>query len=293
MAKTVVITGTSTGIGYGAAKAFTAAGYRVIATVRKTEDAERLKRELGENLYPVLCDVTHPEQVATLPDHVKRISENGWLDSLVNNAGVEFIGPAEFQKMEDIRAEFETNVLALISVTQALLPLLGTDAKAQDHIGRIINISSICGVLALPFLSSYAATKFAVEGYSHSLRRELRMFGIKVIILGPGAIHSEMWAKDRLDGNLYIGTAYETAFAKFGAMNQRAERGAATPESVGEFIRTILEARRPKVRYVFTPGKLLNWTLPSILPHAWVDVLVSRMMGIKMALHKRGCSGGA
>lgn len=134
MAKTILITGTSTGIGYGAAKAFSAAGYRVIATVRKTEDAERLKRELGENLHPVMCDVTHHEQVATLPEHVKKISENGWLDGLINNAGIEIIGPAELQKMEDIRALFETNVFGLISVTKALLPLLGTDAK--DRVTR-------------------------------------------------------------------------------------------------------------------------------------------------------------
>ncbi len=136
-------------------------------------------------------------------------------------------------------------------------------------------------MLALPFLSSYAATKFAVEGYSHSLRRELRLVGVKVIILGPGAIKSEMSNKDRLDGNLYKGTAYETAFAKFGAMNQGAERDAATPESLGEFICTILEAPRPKARYVFTRGKFLNWTLPSMLPHAWVDKMLSMMLGLK------------
>lgn len=193
MAKTILITGTSTGIGYGAAKAFTAAGYRVIGTVRKTEDAERLKRELGENLYPALCDVTHPEQVATLPEHVKKVSENGWLDGLINNSGIEIVAPAELQKTEDMRAQFETNVFGLISVTKTLQPLLGTDAKAQGHTGRIINISSVGGVLALPFLSSYAATKFAVEGYSHSLRRELGLFGVKVIILGPGAIKSGIW----------------------------------------------------------------------------------------------------
>jgi NAD(P)-dependent dehydrogenase (short-subunit alcohol dehydrogenase family) len=279
MAKTILITGTSTGIGYGAAKAFTAAGYRVIATVRKTEDAERLMRELGENLHPVLCDVTHPEQVATLPEHAKKISESGWLDGLINNSGIEFIAPAEFQKMEDIRAQFETNVFGLISVTQALLPLLGTDAKAHGHTGRIINVSSIGGVLALPFLSSYAATKHAVEGYSHSLRRELRLVGVKVIILGPGAIKSEIWNKNLLNGNLYQGTAYETAFAKFTAMMQRAERGGATPESIGEFIRTIFEAPRPKARYVFTPGRFQNWTLPSMLPHSWLDGVFSRMIG--------------
>ncbi len=281
MAKTILITGTSTGIGYGAAKAFTIAGYRVIATVRKTEDAERLKRELGENLHPVLCDVTHPEQVATLSEHVKKISENGWLDGLINNSGIEIVAPAELQKTEDMRAQFETNVFGLISVTKALLPLLGTDAKAQGHTGRIINISSVGGVLALPFLSSYAATKFAVEGYSHSLRRELRLFGIKVIILGPGAIKSDIWNKIRVSDDMYKGTAYAAAFAKFEALLQRAERDGATPESIGKFIRTIFEAPRPKVRYVFTLGRFQNWTLPSRLPHAWVDGMLNIMLGLK------------
>jgi NAD(P)-dependent dehydrogenase (short-subunit alcohol dehydrogenase family) len=160
MAETILITGTSTGIGYGTAKAFARAGYRVIAAVRNTADGERIKRELGENIYPVLCDVNHAEQVASLPQYVKEISENGCLHGLINNAGIEKVDPAELQDMDDIRAQFETNVLGLISVTKALLPLLGTQEHGKQHAGRIINISSVGGVLALPFLSAYAATKF-------------------------------------------------------------------------------------------------------------------------------------
>lgn len=281
MGKTILITGTSTGIGYGAARAFAAAGYRVIGTVRKAEDAERLRRQLGENFHPVLCDVTHPEEVAMLPEHVKTISETGWLDGLINNSGIEIVAPAELQKTEDMRAQFETNVFGLMSVTKTLLPSLGTDAKGRGHAGRIINVSSIGGVLALPFLSSYAATKFAVEGYSHSLRRELRLFGVKVIIIGPGAIKSGIWNKIKVSDDMYKGTMYATAFAKFEALMQRAERDGATPESIGTFIRTIFEAKRPKVRYVFTPGKFQNWTLPSVLPHAWIDGLFSIMFGLK------------
>lgn len=150
MPRTILITGTSTGIGYGAAKALSAAGYRVIATVRKAEDAERLARELGENLYPILCDVTRADQVAALSEHVKEVSENGWLDVLVNNAAIELIAPAELQPMEEIRAQFETNVFGLMAVTRALLPLLGTDTNARGHRGRIVNVSSVGGVLALP-----------------------------------------------------------------------------------------------------------------------------------------------
>lgn len=287
MAKTILITGTSTGIGYGTAKVFANAGYRVIATVRNTDDAERLKNEIGENLYPILCDVTYPEQVAELPAYVKKISENGWLDGLINNAGIEMVDPAELQSMDDICSQFETNVFGLISVTKTLLPLLGTDAISQNHSGRIFNISSIGGVLALPFLSAYASTKFAVEGYSHSLRRELQLFGIKVIILGVGAVKSEMWKKDKLDSKSYKGTAFEIPFAKLRTMMQNAEQGAKTEKSIGEFILKIHEKKSPKVRYAFTPNQFFNWTLPSILPHSWVDGIFNMMLSIKKPINSK------
>lgn len=282
MAETILITGTSTGIGYGTAKAFAGAGYRVIATVRNTEDAERLKRELGENIFPVLCDVTYPEHVASLPQYVKEISENGWLDGLINNAGIEIVDPAELQNMDDIRSQFETNVFGLISVTKALLPLLGTKENGQRHAGRIINISSVGGVIALPFLSSYAATKFAVEGYSHSLRRELRLFGIKVMIIGVGAVKSEIWRKDKLSGKLYKGTVYETPFEKLKSMMKSAESGAISEKSIGEKILKTYKTRWPKPRYTFTPNKFFNWSLPSVLPHSWVDALFNGMLAIRI-----------
>src|SRR5688500_2130657 len=100
MAKTILITGTSTGIGYGATKALAKAGYRVIATVRTPEDVERLQREFNENVHPILCDVTKPEQVNALPEYVKKVSEIGRLDGLINNAAIELIAPAELQPME-------------------------------------------------------------------------------------------------------------------------------------------------------------------------------------------------
>jgi NAD(P)-dependent dehydrogenase (short-subunit alcohol dehydrogenase family) len=278
--KTILITGTSTGIGYGAAKTLAAAGYRVVATVRTVEDAERLRRELGDNVHPVLCDVTQPDQVAALPEHVKKVSKSGWLDVLVNNAAIELIAPAELQPMEEIRAQFETNVFGLIAVTKALLPLLGSDATASGHRGRIINVSSVGGVLALPLLSAYVATKFAVEGYSHSLRRELRMFGIDVVVLGPGAVKSEIWNKHLVGARRYDGTRYELAMAKIKAMMQTSERTAFTAEVAGELIRNIVEVRRPKPRYVLTPGKLQNWTLPAMMPHGWVDGIIGNMLGL-------------
>jgi NAD(P)-dependent dehydrogenase (short-subunit alcohol dehydrogenase family) len=232
-------------------------------------------------VHPVPCDVTQAEHVAALPKCVKEVSETGWLDGLVNNAAIEFIAPAELQPMEEIRALFETNVFGLMAVTRALLPLLGTDANARGHSGRIINVSSIGGVLALPLLSAYAATKHAVEGYSHSLRRELRLFGVDVVILGPGAVKSGIWNKHLAGARRYDGTRYEVAMAKIKTMMQTSERTVVTAEAVGDLIRTIVEARRPKTRYVITPRRLQNWTLPTLLPHGWVDGLVGNMLGLK------------
>ncbi|MEO2072982.1 MAG: SDR family oxidoreductase [Zunongwangia sp.] len=209
MKKTILITGTSSGIGYSIAKEFSEANYKVIATIRKVKDAERLKKELNENVYPIICDVTNPEQVNDLARYVKEISLNGLLDGLINNAAIEIVSPIEFQDLEDTRTLFETNLFGLMHVTQTLLPLLGTSSKANKHTGRIINVSSVGGVLSLPFLSAYATTKHALEGYSHSLRRELSLFGIKVIILAPGAIKSKIWEKDQLDKKSYNGSRYE------------------------------------------------------------------------------------
>jgi NAD(P)-dependent dehydrogenase (short-subunit alcohol dehydrogenase family) len=196
LAKTILITGASTGVGFGAARAFAKRGYRVLATVRSQDDARRLEAAGGGDIHAVICDVTREEQVADLPDFVRRTTGDDRLDGLINNAGVMSApGPVEFQKMEDIRAQFDVNVFGMMAVTIALLPLLGTSDPGRRHPGRIINMSSIEGKISSPFISAYSATKYAIEGFSSSLRRELRLFGIKVVIVGPGGVKSEMWRK--------------------------------------------------------------------------------------------------
>lgn len=275
--KTILITGTSTGIGHGATTVLAKRGHRVIATVRTPADVERL-RSIGENVHPVLCDVTHGDQVAALAEEVKRHSEDGRLDVLINNAAVEFIAPAELQPMDEIRTMFETNIFGLMAVTRTLLPSLGTDPALRGHRGRIINVSSVGGVLALPLLSGYAATKFAVEGYSHSLRRELRHFGIEVVIFGPGAVKSEIWRKHLVGAPRYDGTPYRASMAKIKGLMETAMGAAYSEEAAGDALRKIVETPRPKPRYVFTPSKLQNWTLPTMLPHAWVDGLLGSML---------------
>jgi NAD(P)-dependent dehydrogenase (short-subunit alcohol dehydrogenase family) len=278
MAKTILITGCSTGLGFAAARAFAERGYRVIATVRSEADARRVETECEGSIQCVLCDVTVKEQVAELPGAVRRITGEAVLDGLINNAGVLHEPcPVEFQKIEDIRAVFEVNVFGMMAVTIALLPLLGTNPVRRPA-GRIINISSIEGKVASPFISTYAATKHAIEGFTSALRRELRLFGIKVIIVAPGGIQSEMFRKHQVPS--LMGTAYEGVFRKLAGLVKEMEKESATPEEVARFLVRVFEARRPKARYAHWRAFMDSpWTI--LIPDLWWDAMLGKMLELK------------
>jgi NAD(P)-dependent dehydrogenase (short-subunit alcohol dehydrogenase family) len=281
LAKTILITGCSTGLGFAAARAFAERGYRVIATVRKDDDVKRLEEIGNGRIYPAICDVTVAAQVAALPDLVKKVSEDGNLDGLINNAGHMLEpGPVEFQKLETIRAQFDVNVFGMMAVTIALLPLLGTADPAHRHSGRIINMSSIEGKVASPFISAYAATKHAIEGFSASLRRELRLFGIKVIIVGPGGIQTEMWRKNTFPVGPLAGTAYEEPFRNLNRMLKQMETQSATAEEVAQFLVRVFETPNPKARYAHSRALMDGpWTM--LIPALWYDALLGTMFGLK------------
>ena len=146
--------------------------------------------------------------------------------------------------------------------------------------GRIINLSSIEGKVASPFISAYSATKHAIEGFSSSLRRELRLFGIKVIILAPGGIKTEMWRKNSFPVNSVAGTAYEEPFRKLNDMLAQMENESATADEVAEFLVRVLEARRPKARYAHAKAFLDGpWTI--LIPDLWYDAMLGMMFGLR------------
>jgi NAD(P)-dependent dehydrogenase (short-subunit alcohol dehydrogenase family) len=282
VARTILITGCSTGVGLGAAQAFARRDYRVLGTVRSQADAERLGAQGQGRIVPVICDVTDPDAVDRLPDAVREASDNGLLDGLINNAGIMVApGPVELQKLEDVRAQFEVNVFGMMAVTMALLPLLGTGKAARGHAGRIINMSSIEGKLASPFLSAYSATKGAIEGFSHSLRRELRLFGIEVVIVGPGGVKTEMWRKNPLQVAPLIGTAYEAPFRKMSELTGKMEEDAATPDEIGEWLVRIFETRHPRARYAYARKPLVDGTWPALFPALWYDEVLGMLLGLK------------
>jgi NAD(P)-dependent dehydrogenase (short-subunit alcohol dehydrogenase family) len=185
--KTALITGCSTGIGRASALRLDAAGWKVYAGVRKPGDADSLAAEGTDRLTPLILDVTREETIEQARELIAAECADG-LDALVNNAGVAYTGPLEFVPLDDLRHQLEVNLIGHLAMTQAMLPALRT-AK-----GRIVNITSIGGIVATPFFGPYNASKFAFEALSDCLRVELRPWGIKTITIEPGSIATEIWA---------------------------------------------------------------------------------------------------
>lgn len=279
--KAVVLTGASTGIGYATAKVLVERGYRVFGSVRRHEDATRLSAELGTNFSPLLFDVTDRVTVRAAADDVARALGRDTLFGLVNNAGVAVAGPLLYLDIDDFRRQLEVNLTAQIAVTQAFLPLLGADRARTGSPGRIVMMSSVGGRNATPFTGPYNASKFGLEGVSESLRRELMIFGIDVIIVAPGPIATPIWDKaDRLDPGTFGDTPYADALRKMKAFALEGGRKGFSPERVGEVVLIALTARRPKTRYTVTPHPYITWLL-RWLPKRYVDRVMAKRLGLK------------
>jgi len=283
--KSIVVTGVSSGIGYGTAKEFAEHGYRVFGSVRKEEDAGRLKAELGTSFTPLLFDVTNREAVLRAAVQVEETVGGAGLTGLINNAGTALAGPLMHQPLDEVRQQFEVNVFGLISVTQAFLPLLGAKKAPAHKPGRIVNISSVSGKVAEPFLSAYVGTKHAVEGISDSLRRELLLYGIDVIVIRPGAVKTAIWEKGAAPviSGRYAQTDYAGPLGRFQGYAERLASNGYSPETFGGFVRKVFEAKRPRTRYAIVPGRFTDWTVPTSLPGRWLDRLIGRSLGLMQA----------
>jgi short-subunit dehydrogenase len=177
----------------------------------------------------------------------------------------------------------EINLFGQVMVTQAFIPLLGADKSLQGKPGKIINISSVAGKNAYPFMCAYSISKHAMEAFSEGLRRELMIFGIDVIIVGPGAIKTDIWTKARnepvppeLENSIYQQSALE--FKKY--MLDQAEKHSLPAEDVAKLLLDILQKRHPKTRYAPVPNKFLNWSLPGLMPKRLIDKLIAKKFGL-------------
>ncbi len=278
--RSVVITGTSTGIGWGAAKILLGRGFRVFGSLRKPADAQRLKAEFGDDFVPLLFDVTDEAAVYAAAAKVRAALAGETLAGLVNNAGVAVPGPLLEVPIEEFRRQFEVNLIGVVTVTQAFAPLLGADAELHGKPGRIVNISSVGGRTATPFVGPYNASKFALEGLSESLRRELLLFGIDVIVVGPGAVVTAIWDKaEKADLTPYLDTPYGPALQRLRDYMLDAGKKGLPAERLGEVIAHALTAARPKTRYAVTPQPLQD-LLARVLPKRMLDRMIGRQLGL-------------
>ncbi|HEX2593146.1 MAG TPA: SDR family NAD(P)-dependent oxidoreductase [Rhizomicrobium sp.] len=279
--KSVVVTGASTGIGWGCVKVLIAGGFRVFGSVRKQADADRLSKEFGANVVPVIFDVTDEAAVLAGARQVEAALGGETLFGLVNNAGIAVPGPLLYTKIDDFKYQIEVNLTGQLIVTQAFAPLLGADRSRKGAPGRIVMISSVGGKNASPFVGPYNASKFALEGMSESLRRELMLFGIDVIIVAPGAVATPIWDKaDAVDVSQFANTPYATALDKVkDYMISNGKKGL-TPEKLGEVVKTALTVSKPKTRYTVTPEPFQNWMV-NTLPKRIVDGIIARQVGLK------------
>lgn len=273
--QSVVISGVSTGIGEGAARELCRRGYRVYGTVRKAADGERLRAELGETFAPLLLDVRDEAAVKAAAARVAADLDGAPLFGLVNNAGIADPGPLLCVSPESLRNHYETNVIGVLHMVQAFVPLMR--AHGNDRPGRIVNISSIAGRLAYPFMGGYAASKHALEALSDSLRRELLIYGIDVIVIQPGTISTPILDKAAHIQTAFADSDYQPTLAQVDMAEQR--RTGLPVSVVSDRILTALTAAKPRTRYVIPNEWIRFWLVPRYLPDRWLDRIADRMLG--------------
>lgn len=278
--KDVVITGVSTGIGMETTRLLISKGYRVFGSVRKQSDADRLQKEMGDRYVPLIMDVTDADAIQRASEKVGALLGSNRLAGLVNNAGMVVSGPLLHLTPSELRRQLEANMTGPLMVTQSFAPLLGTDNKRTGPVGRIVNISSTVTKVVPPFLGAYAASKCGLEGMSEALRRELKLFGIDLVIIEPGAVNTAMYDKGETeDLSEFKTTPYWGAIENFRKYIVAEGRKGLPPERIAGAVHAALTAPKPKTRYAIVRQRFKNWTLPGLLPDRMVDDAIAKQMG--------------
>ena len=272
--KTALVTGASTGIGEATALRLVREGWRVWATVRDEADGADLSGRAEGWLRPLLVDVTRGEDIEAARQQVE---EAGGLDAVIANAGIGIAGPLELLTDDELREQFEVNVIGYVSVARSMLDLL----RRSDR-GRIIFVSSIGGKAAFPFAGAYNASMFAIEAIGDSLRTELEPEGIEVVLIEPPAISTPIWEKaiDRIDEmklrDGVKGGIYAERLDRFRDRLGQLDRGGDDPDKVAETIVRALASQSPSARYPVGLRARVVGPVRSVLPDAVFDRFAGR-----------------
>lgn len=278
--RAIVVTGASTGIGRAAVATAVREGAHVFASVRKQSDAEGLRAEFAAAVTPLLFDVADETAVRAGAGQVTQALAGQRLFGLVNNAGIAVPGPLLHLDTEELERQFKINLFGVHNVTRAFAGLLGADEGRTGAPGRIVMISSVGGQNGSPFVGPYAASKFALEGYSQSLRRELMLYGIDVIVLGPGAIATPIWDKaEQNDLKRFDNTAYAPIMSRVADYMLAQGRKGLPASDVGDLIWRVLTIDKPKTRYAILRNEFMDRTLPRLMNPRAVDRIIARRLG--------------
>ncbi|ASA20822.1 SDR family oxidoreductase [Paenibacillus donghaensis] len=275
--RVALITGASSGFGLLSALKLAGQGFVVIATMRDLNSRGELQRQAEEagvlqRLHFVTLDVTSETSIAAA---VQKVSGSfGRIDLLVNNAGLAVGGFVEEVPMERWRMQLETNFFGLVTVTRAVLPLMRKQGS-----GMIINVGSISGLAGFPGYAPYAASKFAVEGFSESLRHEMLPFGIKVVLIEPGSFRTPIWGKGIADMAQQPDSPYTAKLAAVLRYSQSAAETAPDPQQVADLIGRISRMKAPRLRYPIGRGTRLLILGKTLLPWKWLERIIARVLG--------------
>jgi NAD(P)-dependent dehydrogenase (short-subunit alcohol dehydrogenase family) len=270
---TVLVTGASTGIGEATALHLKQLGFDSVGAVRKEEDAERLR---SQGLRTVKLDVTDPASISAARAELG----DGPLAGLVNNAGIAVAGPLEFLPLDQLRLQLEINLVGQVAVTQQFLPALRAGR------GRIVNLSSIGGRVALPLVAAYNASKFALEGISDSLRRELHGQGVDVILIEPGGVKTPIWRKGNETADAIQENMPPEAEQLYGPMVEALRKGSeeiaqktgVEPRVVAEVIGRALSAKRPRTRYLVGRDAKIRASVARVMPDRMMDRAIVKQL---------------
>ena len=279
--KSIVITGTSTGIGYACSKHFIEQGYKVFGSVRNNNDAERISNDLGTNFIPLIFDVTDETAVKESVKVVENHIGDQKLSGLINNAGLGVMGTIQSLTAEQFKYQFDVNVLGVFHCCQAYLDLLGADKNRKGDPGKIINISSISGEIGMPFMSAYNMSKFGLEGFSEGIRRELLMYGIDVVVIAPGPVKTPIWKKinQKDEFKRYDNSDFRESLARAMKMTDKMEQVGFEPIVIAERALSVIKNKKNNTRYRIDPTRMQNILL-QLFPKRIADRMIAKRMNI-------------
>ena len=270
--KSIVITGVSSGIGYDAVRHFVSVGYQVFGSVRKQEDQQRLESDFPERFKCFLFDVSDRDAIQVAADEIQNLLAGKLLTCLFNNAGVALAGPMQLVDGDAFDQQLLVNVSGTRNVINAFLPMLGAslDRPADLKPGKIVNNSSISGVINTPVNGSYCVAKHAIESLGEVYRRELMMYGIDVVSVQSGPIQSQIWNKTHGVLDEFMDTDYGPMIRETEAIMEAAQKDAQPPVVFTRLVQKIIESPNPKTAYVIHKQRwqisLMRW-----LPKRWLD----------------------